>query len=582
MTIFDTRYEALIKELTQIDAPVLRHKEVTFVTLSLQVNGTTVWTSVTEELRSFKPKVPRSLNRYPRDQRSWVISFDVRSVDGLGSFSESFLLIYEEEDRKSVAKRARGRISLSRLRFPEAPSSQLFDRNNRTTNIFRHASRARIQKIRVASDSAYVPYKRYRKKKPDLPITDGSVVENRLTNFIRQEDGTVMTDNLGSHVVTLRSRSSVRTGTPNFFKLRKSERPVNPYTMSESISSTRQGIETVKTADQSVVTSLSWMGPTEYFQVVPAPDYTVSSESDNKAYKKLLANLDLGLNRESAQAPTNIVQFRQVVNMIATNATKIRRSYSALKRLDFKSAEKALFGTRKPRYRKGGKLSAARSLSQNWLELQYGWKPLLHDIKAITDSLHREYHGDIRSVRGVGVTSVTAETDVLGPRKVSLATVSPFPVGKQVVVRTSRVEYGLRYAVSDQDRVTLAQTGFLSPISLAWEVIPFSFVVDWFYPVGPYLESLAAFEGMSFVDGYKTTFVREQLGILISCNNELRGTFPQRVFITSRGGLQRTSVRLQRVKLTTFPSHPRILLKNPISIGHAANAVALLVANFKR
>jgi hypothetical protein len=33
--------------------------------------------------------------------------------------------------------------------------------------------------------------------------------------------------------------------------------------------------------------------------------------------------------------------------------------------------------------------------------------------------------------------------------------------------------------------------GLLDPLSVAWEILPWSFVVDWFYPVGTFLDNLS-------------------------------------------------------------------------------------------
>lgn len=43
----------------------------------------------------------------------------------------------------------------------------------------------------------------------------------------------------------------------------------------------------------------------------------------------------------------------------------------------------------------------------------------------------------------------------------------------------------------------LQQIGLTNPLTLAWEVIPFSFVFDWFCQVGDYLEGLSAFHGVT-------------------------------------------------------------------------------------
>jgi hypothetical protein len=46
---------------------------------------------------------------------------------------------------------------------------------------------------------------------------------------------------------------------------------------------------------------------------------------------------------------------------------------------------------------------------------------------------------------------------------------------------------------------------------VAWELVPFSFVLDWFIPIGSYLSQLDASAGMEFLGG-STTVVREMKG----------------------------------------------------------------------
>jgi hypothetical protein len=43
-----------------------------------------------------------------------------------------------------------------------------------------------------------------------------------------------------------------------------------------------------------------------------------------------------------------------------------------------------------------------------------------------------------------------------------------------------------------------------NPLELAWEVLPFSFVVDWLIPIGDYLSALDALKGVSAVTGTVT------------------------------------------------------------------------------
>lgn len=48
---------------------------------------------------------------------------------------------------------------------------------------------------------------------------------------------------------------------------------------------------------------------------------------------------------------------------------------------------------------------------------------------------------------------------------------------------------------------TMNQLGLLNPLSLAYELTPWSFVVDWFLPIGPVLQALTAPSGLIFVNG---------------------------------------------------------------------------------
>jgi hypothetical protein len=48
---------------------------------------------------------------------------------------------------------------------------------------------------------------------------------------------------------------------------------------------------------------------------------------------------------------------------------------------------------------------------------------------------------------------------------------------------------------------SLNQLGLLNPWGLAWDLVPFSFCVDWVLPIGPVLYALTAPAGLIFVDG---------------------------------------------------------------------------------
>jgi hypothetical protein len=111
-------------------------------------------------------------------------------------------------------------------------------------------------------------------------------------------------------------------------------------------------------------------------------------------------------------------------------------------------------------------------------------------------------------------------------------------------------------------------------LNLAWEVLPYSFVVDWFLPIGPYLETLSSWDGLVFLDGFETQFTRKNINGVISASfaYPAGGNYQT----TVQGDYQAEGIQLNRIKLTTFPAATFPTFKNPFSTGHALNAIALL------
>lgn len=119
---------------------------------------------------------------------------------------------------------------------------------------------------------------------------------------------------------------------------------------------------------------------------------------------------------------------------------------------------------------------------------------------------------------------------------------------------------GLQYRMNSEDRARLAQTGIDNPALLAWELLPYSFVVDWFLPVGNYLESLNAFSGFSFVSGWVS--YRTEQWYSVEYNGKVtNGTYG---FQYRKGFGEIYRARYQRDVLSSFPGAGYPTFKNPI------------------
>jgi hypothetical protein len=289
----------------------------------------------------------------------------------------------------------------------------------------------------------------------------------------------------------------------------------------------------------------------------------------------LINTAQLGIDANLAQ---DFAQLGQTTRLIGDNAYRIVGSLSALKHGNVLKAANILWhGKGFKGQRRGFSFSSGpKALANNWLMLQYGWKPLLQDI-----------HGSLQALKFltnpkdfIQVVTAAASHEATSEKLFKLWQDSNISAGSEVTMTKTRCKIRLRYKIDDHLKSFLAQLGFTNPVNLAWEILPFSFVADWFFPLGPFLETLSSWDGLVFVDGSQTLFTRSEAVLAIDYRG--KGVLqPLRTYeVTARRN--RKTVLLDRSKLTSFPVSNIPSFKNGLSsVTHALNGLALLAKAFK-
>lgn len=136
-----------------------------------------------------------------------------------------------------------------------------------------------------------------------------------------------------------------------------------------------------------------------------------------------------------------------------------------------------------------------------WLEARYGWRILILEMQDLQRTLVEFDESRDRYKQRVGYSTTEVETSVI------TTTDNPF-VLREIEVRT-QITRSLRGSVIMD--VKPPKFSF-NPILTAWEVIPYSFVIDWFVGIGTWFESLSALSMSSSAaaaGGYKVEVRRD-------------------------------------------------------------------------
>lgn len=222
------------------------------------------------------------------------------------------------------------------------------------------------------------------------------------------------------------------------------------------------------------------------------------------------------------------------------------------------------------------KMPRGQNFHQKWLELQYGWQPLYSDVFGAVQALHAADQNDKQRY------AATVKAQVQNNGSINR---SGTHESQPTVKCTSAVQWmegasvSLSYYLRNPLIASLASLGITNPIEVLWERVPFSFVVDWFLPIGNYLSSMDAAYGFDFRGGSCTRIYRQTLLGRLGDGSPYAGSYPAGTY----GTVNSRSVTMNRKVYEDSPL-PRIpSLKNPFPPGstHIANAIALFASSLR-
>lgn len=200
------------------------------------------------------------------------------------------------------------------------------------------------------------------------------------------------------------------------------------------------------------------------------------------------------------------------------------------------------------------------ALGGAWLQGYYGWGSLASDAFSLDAALRSK----VQEPQYITSSSTTRVSRRLGPSQTTGEVQTAYDV-------SGLVKVGYKATIESEFARNAERWGLINPFTIAWELVPFSFCVDWVIPIGNTLSSLSADAGLKFVDGYvsrvadtRVTHTRRNANIYATEYDPQPGSY------------QIQNKRFTRRLATSFEPPRLYANENPFNTTRIVNAVALI------
>lgn len=283
-----------------------------------------------------------------------------------------------------------------------------------------------------------------------------------------------------------------------------------------------------------------------------------------------LVQARLKMKRQDVNLGVAFAERNKTARMVGDTALQLVRAIRSTRKGDFRGAASALGISERGRFR-------SRSVPERWLQLQYGWKPLLYDVEGACKALENASKESLRVTAKAGV-SRDLSSDYFVTESTGYYAIIP-------IKETCKVGVFVRIDAlpGDPSLRALSSLGIANLGTIAWELVPFSFVVDWLLPIGDWIDSFDALLGYTSVTCSVSTIIRRSASFSGSIPTTTVGSGVQQgdLSIRSTPSVRRDVYLVRQVPSgVPLPTLPRF--KDPASLGHMANGLSLLATAFRK
>lgn len=389
-----------------------------------------------------------------------------------------------------------------------------------------------------------------------------------------------------------RIRTNNKDGLGSYYIRQDRTKQVKPYNLPAAYLSHHIVVYQAKLFGTSTTYSgLANAGAVKGFGV-PGPDVPTRWDGNrqravNEAFSKFRSSI-----HEEAMLAVNYQERQRSATMMRNRLMQILEFTRALARRDLKGVceslrirpEQVPASQRREVFRIGSvrrgtraivlkkekkqKYQGSKGYANAWLEYHFGWDPLVKDIHACVEILQKPLPDHMVTVSGPKVRNEYSDRRLQNP----LSAYASYQVREENVWVRGKI--GSQFVITNSDIYLANRLGLVNPASIAWELVPFSFVIDWFFTLNDFLAQWTDFAGLSLNNSWWSWTMVVEAGRY----EEHYVRLPKETFGMEIAGSSVHSQRIMGLPTVTLALRP----PKRVSVVRAATAIALLVQQLPR
>lgn len=217
-------------------------------------------------------------------------------------------------------------------------------------------------------------------------------------------------------------------------------------------------------------------------------DSDVCERASNKCRGRFVDQVQV-----EAQHLVNLYERESTFRSLANKLNTLRRGWNAFRGGDLKGLAKSLGKKAAREFRRKDWRKHSRNAGAAWLDFHFGWEPLMGDI-----------YSTVLALKAPPLLETKVRATASGTQVDRGTSLTPWGVWRTEYTFQCRWLMQAYVSVSNPNHHLANQMGLVNPLTVAWEIVPFSFLVDWFIPIGSYLGSFSDFYGLTLRDAFTT------------------------------------------------------------------------------